>query len=228
MIDIHSHFLPGMDDGSESAEETSCMLRLSRQQGVDTIVATPHFYALQDNPEEFLRRRQEAWEKVEYDPQTMPRLLLGAEVTYFAGLSHSEDLDKLCIGDNKMLLIEMPFRAWNKHEIEDVCALLRQGILPVMAHINRYMKKGQIPTHGQRLLSEGVLFQSNADFFLEGLSRARAFRMLKAGQIHFLGSDSHNMTRRISRMDEVEKAIEKKLGSEALDRLNQIAEDIFG
>ena len=228
MIDIHSHFLPGMDDGSESPEETLQMLRLSRRQGVDTVIATPHFYALQDNPESFLNRRQEAWDKVEYDPQTMPKVLLGAEVTYFAGLSRSEDLDKLCIGDTKILLIEMPLRPWNRHEIEDICALPRQGFLPVMAHINRYMKKGQIPTYGQRLLSEGILFQSNADFFLEGISRVRAFRMLKAGQIHFLGSDSHNMTHRVSRMDEAEKAIRKKLGPEVLERLDHIAEDIFG
>lgn len=228
MIDIHSHFLPGMDDGSESPEETVQMLQLSRQQGVDTIIATPHFYALQDVPDQFLKLRQKAWEKVEYDPETMPKVLLGAEVTYFAGLSRSEDLDKLCIENTRALLIEMPLRSWSKHEIEDVCALPRQGFLPVMAHINRYMKNGQIPTYGQRLLNEGILFQSNADFFLEGISKARAFRMLKAGQIHFLGSDSHNMTRRISRMDEAEKAIRKKLGPEVLERLDHIAEDIFG
>lgn len=228
MIDIHSHFLPGIDDGSASPEETVQMLRLSRQQGVDTIFATPHFYALQDNPEQFLKLRQEAWEKVEYDPETMPRVLLGAEVTYFAGLSRSENLDKLCIGDTRALLIEMPLRPWSRHEIEDVCALPRQGFLPIMAHVNRYMKRGQIPTFEQRLLSEGVLFQSNADFFLEARSRSRAIRMLKAGQIHFLGSDSHNMDGRISRMDEAQRAIEKRLGPEAMERLNRIAEDIFG
>ena len=228
MIDIHSHFLPGMDDGSGSPEETLRMLRLSRQQGVDTIVATPHFYALQDNPDSFLKRRQEAWEKVAYDPQTMPKVLLGAEVTYFAGLSRSEDLDKLCIGDTRLLLVEMPLRPWSRHEIEDICALPRQGFLPVMAHINRYMKRGQIPTYGHRLLSEGILFQSNADFFLEGMSRFRAFRMLKAGQIHFIGSDSHNMEHRISRMDEAEKVIRRKLGADALEHLDRIAEDLLG
>ena len=228
MIDIHSHFLPGMDDGSASPEETVQMLRLSWQQGVKTIAATPHFYALEDNPGSFLKRRQEAIDRVDYDPQTMPKVLMGAEVTYFAGLSRSEDLDKLCIGDTRALLIEMPLRPWSKHEIQDICDLVRQGYIPVIAHINRYMKKGQIPTYDQMLLSEGVLFQCNADFFLERMSRNKAFRMLKLGQIHFLGSDSHNMTRRISRMDEARQAIVKKLGPEAMERLSRIAEDIFG
>lgn len=229
MIDIHSHFLPGMDDGSESPEETRQMLQLSRQQGVDMLIATPHFYALQDTPEQFLKRRQASWEKVKHDPKTMPKIRLGAEVTYFTGISRSEELEKLCIADTRVLLIEMPRRSWSKHEVEEICALSRQGFQPVMAHIDRYIKKGQILTYGQQMLDEGVLFQSNADFFLEGgFARLRAIRMLKAGQIHFLGSDSHNMGSRISRMDEVEKRIRKKLGLEALERLDRIAEDIFG
>ena len=110
MIDLHSHFLPGMDDGSATPEESARMLRLSRQQGVDTIVAASHFYALQDNPDGYLRRRQEALAKIDYDPATMPAVRLGAEVSYFGGMSHSEEVRKLCIEGTKLLLIEMPLR----------------------------------------------------------------------------------------------------------------------
>ena len=57
MIDFHSHILPGIDDGSRSLETSLEMLRLSRKQGVDYIVATPHFYAMKDRTQEFFERR---------------------------------------------------------------------------------------------------------------------------------------------------------------------------
>lgn len=227
MIDLHSHFLPGMDDGSASPEESARMLRLSKQQGVDTVVAASHFYALQDNPDAFLRRRQEAFQKIDYDPVTMPKVLLGAEVTYFGGMSHSEDLHKLRIGSTPLLLVEMPLRPWTVREVEDLCELCRQGFLPVLAHVERYLKKGQIPTYEEKLLAEGLLFQCNAEAFLGGMKSWKAFRKMKAGRIHFLGSDAHNMERRISQMDQAAQAIRAKLGQDALDRLDRIAEELL-
>ena len=56
MIDIHSHILPGMDDGSSSLEESLAMAGESARQGVRLLAATPHFYATQENPASFLRR----------------------------------------------------------------------------------------------------------------------------------------------------------------------------
>ena len=56
MIDIHSHILPGMDDGSSSIEESLAMARESARQGVRLIAATPHFYATEENPHRFLAR----------------------------------------------------------------------------------------------------------------------------------------------------------------------------
>lgn len=227
MIDLHSHFLPGMDDGSATAEESAQMLRLSKQQGVDTIVAASHFYALQDNPDDYLRRRQEAFAKIDYDPVTMPAVLLGAEVTYFGGMSHSEDVRKLCIGDTSLLLIEMPLRPWTSREVEDLCRLTQQGILPVMAHVERYMKRGQIPTYGERMLREGLYFQINAESLQTGFRGRHILRMVKEGKAHFLGSDSHNMQHRISKMDQAAQVIRSKLGQETLDRMNRIGAELL-
>lgn len=227
MIDLHSHFLPGMDDGSASPAESARMLRLSKQQGVETIVATSHFYAHRDNPTEYLMRRQAAFDKLEYDPATMPQIILGAEVSYFNGMSQSEELHKFCIGTSPLLLIEMPFRPWTSAEVADVCALLRQGILPVLAHVERYPKKGQFPTYMDMMLQDGLCVQCNAEFFLQPLGSMRAVRMLKKGQIHFLGSDSHNMETRVSKMDQAAQVIRRKLGQEALDRLDAIAEELL-
>ena len=82
MIDIHSHILPGIDDGSQSVEESHALLALLREQGVETVVATPHFYADRNDPENFLRRRKEALARLDHGETEMPRILLGAEVAY--------------------------------------------------------------------------------------------------------------------------------------------------
>ena len=105
MIDLHSHILPNMDDGSKSPEETAALLRLLAQQGVSTVVATPHFYA-QETPEAFLERRNASREKMLPSEEHQPEILLGAEVAYFSGMGSCEALIPLQIGDTKLLLVE--------------------------------------------------------------------------------------------------------------------------
>ena len=56
MIDFHTHILPGMDDGASDAAESLAMLRTSYQQGVDTLFATSHFYADEEDPASFLKQ----------------------------------------------------------------------------------------------------------------------------------------------------------------------------
>lgn len=63
-IDFHTHILPGIDDGSRNVEMSLRMLAAQREQQVDEIVATPHFYAQKDSVEEFLLRRQRSYEKL--------------------------------------------------------------------------------------------------------------------------------------------------------------------
>ena len=62
MTDLHTHILPGMDDGAESVEMSLDMLRMERDQGVDAVVLTPHFYRDRERPEHFLNRRRAAGE----------------------------------------------------------------------------------------------------------------------------------------------------------------------
>ena len=85
MIDFHSHFLPDMDDGSDSIETSLAMLHESWRQGVRLMFATPHFYAEEDDPENFLARRSEAYARVREaiearQDSEIPDILLGAEI----------------------------------------------------------------------------------------------------------------------------------------------------
>ena len=86
IIDFHSHILPGIDDGSKNLEQSLEMMRRSARQGVDTMVATPHFYAHHDDPERFLKRRAEAERSLREAMAAesgLPELAIGAEVYYF-------------------------------------------------------------------------------------------------------------------------------------------------
>ena len=221
MIDLHSHILPEMDDGSKSREMSLQMLDLMAQQGIDTVAATPHFYASRDLPEAFLERRARAAALLGQVKPQHPRVILGAEVAYFDGMGRSAGvLEQLQLGDSGLLLVEMPFGPWNKRMVREVCDLpLQTGLTPVLAHVDRYRQKEQLPANLEQLLECGVLFQCNAEAFLHFGSRGWALKLVDRELVHFLGSDAHNLTTRKPNLGDAARVIEKKLGGETLEDL---------
>ena len=223
IIDFHSHILPEIDDGSGNLEESLELLRLSASQGIRQIVATPHFYPRYDSPEKFLRRRAEA-EKILRQAAAaelgLPDVIVGAEVYYFSGISDSELVNTLTIGGKRCILIEMPPAPWKEshyRELEGIYA--KHCIIPIIAHVDRYIRP--LRTHGipKRLEKLPVLVQANADFFIQKSTRSMALRMLKKDQIHLLGSDCHNLRSRRPNLQEAMEIINGKLGQDALARI---------
>lgn len=211
MTDMHCHILPGMDDGSRSTAESLAMLEASAAQGIRRIVATPHFYAMENNPEKFLSRREAAFVQLKtvWRPG-LPEIKLGAEVCWFEGVSHCDDLERLRIEGTQLLLLEMPFAVWTERMIQEVRTLQsRPGITVLLAHVERYLGE-QPPAVWDELLRLGVLNQCNADFFLQWRTRRRAVQMLRDGRIHFLGSDSHNMDARPPRLGKALKILSER------------------
>ena len=225
MLDVHSHILPGIDDGSSSVEMSCKMLAAMAQQGVKTVVATPHFYASRDLPEAFLERRSKAVAALESRKPEAPQVILGAEVAYFDGMGRSESvLEQLQLGNSGLLLVEMPFGEWNNRTLREICDLpLQTWLIPVLAHVDRYRRLDQLLRNMATLLDCGVLFQCNADAFLHFGSRSWALKMVRNGKIHFLGSDAHNLTSRQPNLGGAAQVIEKKLGREILDELMEFA-----
>lgn len=225
MIDIHSHVLPGIDDGSRSTEMSLKMLEITREQGIDTLFLTPHFYADAMDPETFLGKRKEAEEKLKeavgQAAMDVPEWILGSEVHYYRGIGRSEDIDRLCMGESRFLLLEPPFRAWSESFLEDV-RVLRDELdrKVIIAHIERYLDQDKRLV--QELLEEpGIFIQCNAEFFLDRHTRRKALKMLKEGRIHFLGSDCHNLTGRCPNLGYAVSLIEEKLGEEALSSIEE-------
>lgn len=201
MIDLHTHILPGMDDGSKSVEESLEMLESIAEQGISHVAATPHFYAGENGPEDFLRRRAAAAAALrERWHAGLPGLLLGAEVSFFEGISRTEGLGSLCVEGTELLLLELPFSIWPDRLVSEVLELCRRpGIRIVLAHVERYMDL-QPPESWGRLLDAGALTQCNAGFFLHWRTRRKALRMLRQGRIHFVASDCHNLSARPPRL----------------------------
>lgn len=228
-VDFHSHILPGVDDGSCSVEESLAMLRMEAEHGVSHVVATPHFYANHDTPERFLKRRSEAWERLQAalagEPE-LPKITLGAEVYYFPGISDSGALPQLTIGQKSFIMVEMPAVPWSQSMYQEIEGIYEKtGITPVIAHIDRYISPFRSHEILKRLEQMPVLVQANGSFFLRPSTASMAMRMLKENRIQFLGSDCHNMGDRRPNLGNVVQKIEKRLGASALERIRSF-EDI--
>jgi len=215
MVDFHSHILPGIDDGSQSVEESLLLLDLLSIQGVKKVVATPHFMATETTPQEFFIKRQNSYNQLkEKLLPTHPQITLGAEVLYYSGISRMQELSSFCVDGTQLLLLEMPTKKWNDYIVREVLELNCTGdITVVLAHIERYLpllEEGVL----ERLIENDVLMQVNANFFLKLATRHKAIKMLKNDYIQLLGSDCHDIKYRPPRLAEARKVIERKMGED--------------
>ena len=142
----------------------------------------------------------------------MPEIINGAEVRYYGGINHLENLEALCVKGSRLILLEMPENRWTEYAIREISDISSErNLVPVLAHIERYIAYQNSETL-YRLLESGVLMQINASFLNGFFSRRKALNMLKRNQIHFIGSDCHNMSDRPPEIQKAVKIIRKKLG----------------
>ena len=133
-------------------------------------------------------------------------------------------LGSLCLANTRYLLVEMPYGTWSRRMVQEVCDLpVQQGVIPVLAHVDRYRGLGQFNKYRHQLADSEVLFQCNAEAFERSLSCRWALNLIKEGFIDFLGSDCHNLTTRAPKLDMATEIIKKKAGAEALAQLAETA-----
>ena len=222
MIDWHTHILPGMDDGSCDVAESIAMINMQMTQGVKTVIATPHFYANDEAVESFLERRKQTLEILKAKlPQDAPEIRLGAEVKYYQGISRMADLKALRIEGSKLLLLEMPMSSWTENMIRELLEMSsRSDTRVVLAHVERYMGM-QKRTTWKRLHDNGILMQVNASYVTSFLSKYKAISLFKKGNIHFIGSDCHNLTLRPPQIGKAFEIIRNKFGDEYIGQMDE-------
>ncbi len=212
LYDVHAHFLPAMDDGCQTPEEALLLLQAAKAQGVEGMLATPHYYPV-ESVEQFLQRRQAAEERLkaalaDWDTSLLPRIAMGAEVAYHPGLGLEENLQQVCLGNSKYLLLEMPFTKWTTEMFRTVRNISMAGWTPVIAHLERYLHLQSGRTVAQ-LLEQDVLVQMNAGTLLRFMRAFTGRRLLKQGTVQLLGSDCHNTTNRPPNLGAAMQTLEK-------------------
>ncbi len=231
ITDFHTHILPSVDDGSQSIDESLSLLREELSQGVSRVVLTPHFYANHDSPTRFLKRRSDAEQALRdaANPTSdYPELIVGAEVHYFEGMSDCEHLGALAISGTDLILVEMPHGKWSDRMLSELESIRhKHALIPVIAHVDRYITFFNHCSLIDSLLDHSLLIQANADFFISRRTRRMALRLLSEGRIHFLGSDCHGMHSRVPNLGKALDVIKHSLGKQALDRLECIEADFF-
>ena len=219
--DFHAHCLPGVDDGAADIPTAVAMLRASAQQGVKRVLATPHFYIGQHSGTEFFQRRESAYEAIRpYLDETMPKVLLGAEVLIREGISRY-NLRPLCVEGTDILLVELPFMRppiWLYDELEKIVS--RQGLILVYAHLDRYLPWY---SHGEFEMLMDIpdsIMQVNAHSIVDKKYFGSLCRHLPITPRMVIGSDMHNMTDREPCIAQAAKALSKnRIGREWLENI---------
>lgn len=220
MVDIHSHVLPYIDDGARNEDEAIMMLQDAYNKGISVVYATPHLRVYSDEELKLgLEKREEVFSALLNEAEKrgvlIPQVKKGFEVHLDSDITEFADFQKLCIEGTNKMLVEMPMHHWDGFAINRIEALKNEGIVPVLAHIERYI---EFKKNIEKALSlEGVIYQVSADAFF-GFRRLRFIKKLfEMGKIVIVGSDMHNMDTRKNKMAEAYKrAIKKNKGFEIM------------
>ena len=224
-IDLHSHILPQLDDGSDSVEMSLAMLYQMAEQGVDVVCATSHYYAKYSSIPAFCERRAEALERLSSVlTAELPRVLPAAEVAYFPHMEE-QDLMPLCIQGTRTLMLEMPFSDWTGLQLETVEALVldcRYDV--VLVHPERFCFSKSNRHKLEKLAELPIGLQVNAGSLLRWGTRRLALDLLQMAQYPLLGSDCHNLTSRPPNLKEGRKVVMQKLGEAFLKKIDWYGE----
>lgn len=224
LMDIHTHILPGVDDGASSMKETMRMLQMAEAEGISVIIATPHYG--RRNPD--------------YDPENTKNVLtvvrdmmkkcypnmkiyMGNEIYYSPGIV--EDLKcgrAKTIGGTSYALIEFSVHVDYSNIENAVNMMTREGYKPILAHIERYQCLYKEPEKVRGLIAEGAYMQVNTRGFLGSRFDKRTAwcrSLLQNGLIHFVASDCHNDSSRAPIMNSAVEEMVKIAGKDEVKRI---------
>ena len=221
MTEYHCHILPGIDDGAKDVETSLAMIEMMKAQGVERIVATSHFYAHREKSvAEFLKKRQAAFDKIR-DKAAVKEIYLGAEVAIENGISELADIEKLAVEGTRMILLELPYRAYSKWMSEEIYNIGAEFNLKVMlAHVHRYLEyysKDEL----EAILSTKAVMQINNEAFAGWREKKIVKRIIADEKRFAFGSDAHNLDDRKPNWDLLKKKVKPdviELSDGILDR----------
>lgn len=227
MIDIHTHVLPGVDDGSKSMEMSLDMIRMAFESGVDTIVCTPHCmpgiynnFASDQLEGKFLLLKEAV-----YESGIPVHIKKGMEVLVPNNIEELIDEKKVwTINDSDYLLVEFSFDEDPEYCTESLKKISDNGYTPIIAHPSRYYFVQDNPQIVYDWYQEGYGIQVNKGSLLGQFGRREketANRLIRHGLVSCVASDAHRNKVRTTRMDELQDYLADRFGEEYMYMLTE-------
>lgn len=227
-FDVHSHVLPGLDDGAKNIEESKNMIHMAYNEGISHIIATPHFREgmFTSSKEDIESSYNKVKELIAQEGLDI-NIYLGNEVFF----SHSV-CDKLInneiytLADSNYVLVEFSPNAQYHYIKSALQTLMMSGYYPILAHFERYINVISNWDHVNEIFDMGVYFQVNASTLSASVTRKPtrfARKLLKYGMVDFIATDGHNdhhgSPSRIPTIKKSVSYISKNYGQDLVDKI---------
>ncbi len=229
MIDLHSHILPGIDDGPATLEESLALAVLYRQAGFTKVVATPHWV----QGTVWTASINQINQSIELLQNAFKQKLIDIQVYSGMEIAMDTNLDELLGGKRLLtlagspyLLIESPFQRMPLGWDQMFFAIMAKGYRIILAHPERCHQLFSSPELYDDIIKAGVFFQVNYDSFLGNYGKKvceTASYLLKKGYIHILATDSHDsLNRHPVSARKALRVLERAVDARSIDILTRI------
>lgn len=229
MIDLHTHILPGLDDGSRDIEETLVMLQMAAKDGVEILAATPHvitgdYHSEREDILQAVAALNQEIERAHIPVQVVP----GAEIRLEPDLPQRQSRGELMtINDTgRYLLVELPTAYIPDYTERVLYDLQLQGITPIIAHPERNIGFNNHPDMLVELVSRGILLQITTGS-ITGLfgknTQKTTLKLIQEGCVHIIATDMHSLRgHRSPEMSPAYTRVQKHFGTETAEILTCI------
>ena len=181
LYDMHTHILPAFDDGAKTVEDSLALIECLKKQGVSHICLTPHFYTHEMSVEDYVAKRQEAFEVLRPQLPSDVEIVLGSEVYVTQYLFNSQDLNGITYGQSNYILVEFSYQCtFNETIMRQFDVLMRNHrLIPVLTHVERYDNLMSDPGLIEELKDDGVVIQTNISNYADKAPFFRKRKLLK-------------------------------------------------
>lgn len=220
--DIHTHLIPYVDDGAKDVETTRKMLRIAYEDGIRTIIATPHFIVGRSCKKEKLLERFQILVEEANKISSEFKIYLGNELYYSSGIVEQlQSGEAFTMADSKYILVEFSVAETFRKMKEGIQDLMMSGYRPILAHIERYQCLRELD-NVRELAEAGCYLQVNASSFLGNIFDKRARyckKLITSGYVHLVGSDCHNIDERKPMISKSYQYLSKFMNRDTLDEI---------
>nr|EEK64865.1 Tyrosine-protein phosphatase ywqE [Bacillus wiedmannii] len=227
MIDLHCHILPGIDDGAQTITDSLAMAQKAAQEGIHTIVATPHH-----QNGKYVNERTSILHQVkqlndELQQNEIPlKILPGQEVRLYGNLLEDYEASKIVTLNetNKYILIEFPSNHVPRYAEQLLYELRVKGMIPIIVHPERNAELIERPDKLYNLVNKGALTQVTAGSLLGKFGKKIkkfSLQLVEHNLTHMIASDAHNTTSRGFYLAESYELVEKEFGMSVMNDLKE-------